>query len=159
MHTQSPVSSRYFMTQLQGVLISAALPLFDRGFDSSSIPPCYLLYDDSSFGSVTDSSSTAKAGTVVNFGKEVERIAHYDTHHPLPTPATDRSSFRPFVHLFYLATRVITLCATVFTDEHERDQRSAFSTHVSSAQRDMSLANKSMYEALLASVEMSRERL
>lgn len=164
------------MTQVQGVLISAALPVFDRGFNPSSIPPYYLLplqskndrdnTDNNNNGGVGSSDTTTNNNaltsnvlTVVDFGRDVQRIAHYDTENPLPAFPSHVTQFKPFVHLFYLATRAITLCATVFTDEHERDERTVNSGQVSGQQRDVYVAQKSLYESLLASTEMSRERL
>ncbi|KAG5498613.1 hypothetical protein JKF63_02899 [Porcisia hertigi] len=159
MHHDSPISSRYFMVQLQSVLIDLALPIFKlRGskddmsssgsYDYSQIPAYYLL--DRLLG---------PRGTVVSFGSDVERVTHYDDDNPLPSLPANRVAYKPFVHLFFLAVRAVTLCAAVFIDEHDRNARQATHPQASPQQRSFYTAEKHLLEGLIESSELSASRL
>ncbi|GET90706.1 thioredoxin, putative [Leishmania tarentolae] len=159
MHHDSPISSRYFMTQLQSVLIELALPIFQvrankadmnssGSFDYRQIPAHYLL--DRLYG---------PNGAVVSFGSEVERVAHFGDDNPLPRAPSSCDPYKPFIHFFFLAARAVTLCAAVFIDEHDRDSRQATHPQASRQQRDFFTADKLLLEGLLGSAELSARRL
>ncbi|AYU80904.1 ubiquitin conjugation factor E4 B, putative [Leishmania donovani] len=159
MHHDSPISSRYFMIQLQSVLIELALPIFQArankedtsssgGYDYRQIPAHYLL--DRLYG---------PNGVVVSFGSDVERVAHFGDDNPLPRAPSSRDPYKPFIHLFFLAARAVTLCAAVFIDEHDRDERQATHPQASRQQRDFFTAEKLLLEGLLGSTELSASRL
>lgn len=163
MHHDSPLSSRYFMLQLQSALVEVALPVFTRGggsgFDPSTIPASYLLED----------SDNRNHRSLVNFGKDIERVAHFDDAHPLPTfldvgnnscgGGAHPEPFKPAVHLFFLAARAITLCAVVFIDAHESSARSARHPAVAADQRDFYVAEKMLYEGLMGSRRLGGARM
>jgi thioredoxin len=160
MHHNSPICSRYFMVQLQSVLIELALPIFqNRGssskecgseqYDYRQIPAYYLL--DRLYG---------PHGVVVSFGQDVERVTHFDEVNPLPSAPTSSSSlYKPATHLFFLAARVLTLCAAVFIDEHDRDERQSTHPQAPQQQRDFYTAEKLLLEGLLGSSELGLSRL
>ncbi|XQJ28957.1 ubiquitin conjugation factor E4 B, putative [Leishmania guyanensis] len=159
MHHDSPISSRYFMIQLQSVLIELALPIFQArtnkedmssgcSYDYRQIPAHYLL--DRLYG---------PHGVVVSFGSDVERVAHYGSDNPLPLVPSNRGAYKPFIHLFFLAARAVTLCAAVLIDEHDRDERQATHPQASQQQRDFFTAEKLLVEGLLGSNELSASRL
>ncbi|KPI90423.1 putative ubiquitin fusion degradation protein 2 putative ubiquitin conjugation factor E4 B [Leptomonas seymouri] len=160
MHQHSPLSSRHFMIQLQAVLIELALPIFqvrgDKGgddgggrYDYRQIPAYYLL--DRLYG---------PHGAVVSFGHDVERVTHFDEACPLPSaPARDNSPYKPATHLFFLAARVLTLCAAVVIDEHDRDERQATHPQAQQQERDFYTAEKLLLEGLMGSSELGVSRL
>ncbi|KAG5472325.1 hypothetical protein LSCM1_03724 [Leishmania martiniquensis] len=159
MHHDSPISSRYFMVQLQSVLIELALPIFQvraskggvnnaSGYEYHQIPAHYLL--DRLYG---------PRGVVVSFGSDVERVAHYDDDNPLPSAPSSHEAYKPFIHLFFLAARAVTLCASVFIDEHDRDERQATHPQASPQQRDFFTAEKLLLEGLMGSDELGASRL
>lgn len=161
MHHDSPISSRYFMIQLQSVLVELALPIFQArggaggdkmgagsGYDYRQIPAQYLL--DRMYG---------PHGAVVSFGSDVERVTHFGPENPLPTVPAGREAYKPSAHLFFLAARAITLCAAVFIDEHDRDARQATHPQASAQQRDFYTAEKLLLEGLIGSNELGVSRL
>ncbi|KAG5497871.1 hypothetical protein GH5_02663 [Leishmania sp. Ghana 2012 LV757] len=159
MHHDSPISSRYFMIQLQSVLIELALPIFQvraskdgmrnsSSYDYRQIPAHYLL--DRLYG---------PRGVVVSFGTDVERVAHYGDDNPLPCAPSSHDAYKPFIHLFFLAARAVTLCAAVFIDEHDRDERQATHPQASPQQRDFFTAEKLLLEGLIGSDELGASRL
>lgn len=146
MHQSSPISSRYFFIQLQSVLVEVAVPIFQRDFEPSSIPAVYLLPD-------------LRNHAVVSFGQDVERVQHFSEESPLPPFPSGMEPYKPTVHLFFLAARALTLCATVFIDEHDRDARSATHPQSPPSQRAAFTAEKCLYEGLLGSAALGRSRL
>lgn len=152
MRSRCPVSSEFFMIQLQSTLVEVALPLFARNegrFDPSTIPASYLL----------DDAKHPNGRAIVNFGKDIERIAHYDDENPLPTLHHELEPYNAAMHLFFLAARAITLCAAVLIDEHEHSAQSAGSPAAPQRQRDASSALCSLYEGLLGSVRLGESRI
>ncbi|KPA83111.1 putative ubiquitin fusion degradation protein 2 putativeubiquitin conjugation factor E4 B [Leptomonas pyrrhocoris] len=158
MHHNSPICSRYFMIQLQSVLLELALPIFQvRGskegdggrYDYRQIPAYYLL--DRLYG---------PHGAVVSFGHDVERVTHFDETNPLPSvPVSNTAPYKPAAHLFFLAARVLTLCAAVFVDEHDRDERQATHPQAPLTQRNFYTAEKLLLEGLMGSNELGVSRL
>lgn len=157
MHHNSPLCSRYFMIQLQSVLVELALPIFQvRGntdggtgrYDYRQIPACYLL--DRLYG---------PHGAVVSFGRDVERVTHFDDDNPLPSAPANTAAYKPATHLFFLAARVLTLCAAVFIDEHDRDGRQATHPQAQQQQRDFYNADKLLLEGLMGSNDLGVSRL
>ncbi|ESL12003.1 ubiquitin fusion degradation protein 2 [Trypanosoma rangeli SC58] len=145
-HHDLPLSSRYFMSQMNDVLLEAALPLFGTAYDPSTIPPYYVLEDNAE-------------NTVVDFGDDVERIVHFDEDHPLPSfPAMSRP-FKPSVHLFFLVARSIMLSAAVMIGIHQRVERDVTHPQLSSEQRAAYVAEKSLIEGLLGSESLGRRRV
>lgn len=155
MHYNSLICSRYFMIQLQSVLIELALPIFQaRGnkeggcYDYRQIPACYLL--DRLYG---------PRGAVVAFGRDVERVTHFDAANPLPSAPAHTTPYKPATHLFFLAARALTLCAAVFIDEHDRDERQATHPQAAQQERDFYTAEKLLLEGLMGSNKLGLSRL
>ncbi|KEG13491.1 ubiquitin fusion degradation protein 2 [Trypanosoma grayi] len=145
-HHHLPLSSRYFMVQLNDVLVEATLPLFGKSFDPRAIPTCYVLRDTGDH-------------TLVDFGDDVERITHYDESRPLPLFPAMQEPFKPSVHLFFLAARSMMLSATVLIETHERDEHDAAHPRVPPEQRMACVAEKSLIEGLLGAESLGRKRV
>ncbi|RNF15726.1 putative ubiquitin conjugation factor E4 B [Trypanosoma conorhini] len=145
-HHNLPLSSRYFMSQMNDVLLEAALPLFGTAYDPCTIPPYYVLEDNAD-------------NTVVDFGDDVERIVHYDETHPLPVFPAMSGPFKPSVHLFFLVARSIMLSAAVMIGIHQRVERDVTHPQVSPQQRAAYVAEKSLIEGLLGSETLGRKRV
>ncbi|KAH9579874.1 Ubiquitin conjugation factor E4 [Trypanosoma melophagium] len=146
MHHNLPLSSRLFMAQMNDVLLEAALPLFERGYDPHIIPASYVLEDTGD-------------NLMVDFGDDVERITHYDENRPLPVFPSLKEPFKPSVHLFFLAARSIMLSTTVLIETHERDERDATHPQVPPEQRAAYLAESSLIEGLIGSKSLGRKRV
>ncbi|CCW68010.1 unnamed protein product [Phytomonas sp. Hart1] len=151
-HQNDPLSSRSFMVQMQAALIEVALPIFgDKERESrtpfSMIPASYLLED-------------LAVHEVVSFGVESERVAHFDEHtNPLPSVSNGEGTYKTFIHLFFSASRILTLCSAVFTDEHDLDERNAGHPQVSPHERTALILEKCLYEGLLGSPKLGESQL
>ncbi|KAF8286228.1 putative ubiquitin fusion degradation protein 2 [Trypanosoma cruzi] len=145
-HHNLPLSSRYFMTQLNDVLLEAALPLFEKAYDPTTIPPFYVLEDNAD-------------NTVVDFGEDVERIVHYDESHPLPPFPALSEPFKPSVHLFFLVARSIMLSAGVMIETHQRVEQDLAHPQLPPEQRAVYVAEKSLIEGLIGSENLGRKRV
>ncbi|AAZ11808.1 ubiquitin fusion degradation protein 2, putative [Trypanosoma brucei brucei TREU927] len=146
MHHDLPLSSRFFMCQLNDVLMEAALPVFTKGCDASSIPPAYLLEDPGE-------------ETVVDFGESVERITHYDENRPLPSFPSLQEPFKPTVHLFFLAARSMMLSVSVLIELHERVEHESSRPNTSTQQRALCIVEKSLVEGLIGSHSLGQKRV
>eukprot|EP00796_Vickermania_ingenoplastis_P005850 gene5850-4173_t len=188
-HQDLPLSSIYFLTQVEIVLLTAAKPIFTGPVANQSpaarIPPSYLLDDDPETGSA-----------LVVFEKDVERVTHFGEERPLPPPPThlpaavssctaaataakaNASSgivgtsptgtsafvvYKPVVHLFYLAVQAACVITVPMVDNHRDMQRQAQSRRGSSEnqvrERTVVTALYRIREGLLGSSTHARLRL
>ncbi|CCW61692.1 unnamed protein product [Phytomonas sp. EM1] len=152
MHRNSPLSSRFFMLQMEKALIEVALPIISSAegestTNFSSIPASYLL-------------DNPNIREVISFGADTERLAHFDEHeNPLPLASSDEGGYKPYVHLFFYAARSLTLCSAVFTDEHDRNERNVQHPQLSHQERIALTAEKCLYEGLLGGVKLGESQL
>ncbi|KAH8613940.1 putative Thioredoxin Ubiquitin elongating factor core [Trypanosoma vivax] len=145
MRRNLPLSSQFFMVQMNDVLVEAALPVFSC-FDPQSIPAVYVLNDPSEH-------------TVVDFGDDVERITHYSDDRPLPPFPLLEQPFRPSVHLFFLAARCLTLSTMVLIETHERLSQELTHFRLPPEERAVRLAEKCLIESLLGSKSLGGKRM
>lgn len=165
-HRDLPLSSLYFMTQLQSTILIAAKPIFDRASETEDttlrIPTSYLLDQE---------------GAIVSFGEEIERVSHFDAEHPLPTcppsspppvagsPTNAGSQspvltggYKPATHLFFLAARALTVVTVPMVDTYTQLERQArYRPRSREASALTALVN--VRKALIASREQSERRL
>nr|CCC90961.1 unnamed protein product [Trypanosoma congolense IL3000] len=140
------LSSRFFMCQLNDVITEIALPLLKKPCNTSTFPPSYVLED-------------LGGDTVVDFGEDVERIAHFGSERDLPLFQPPQAPFKPSVHIFFLAARSLALSAGALIEAREQLERDSMHPNLSPEQRAHCIAEKLLIESLVGSEVLGQKRV